>query len=122
MSKFQWEDTFENILDVQNKVLKRQTGQHEQDLGISKPGKLVLSNQLKDLMGKEEKIKEQMTHRRTEMRSLQKNKEVLEIKIGVIKIENDFDVLIYRRETQAEKNQWFERQVNRIREIPEWNM
>lgn len=65
--------------------MKRQTGQHEQDLGISKPGKLVLSNQLKDLMGKEEKIKEQMTHRRTEMRSLQKNKEVLEIKIGVIK-------------------------------------
>lgn len=36
-------------------------------------------------MGKEDKIKEQMTHRRREMRSLQKNKEVLEIKIGVIK-------------------------------------
>lgn len=57
-------------------------------------------------MGKEDKIKEQMTHRRREKRSLQKNKEVLEIKIGVIKkMENDFDVLIYRCETQAEKNQ-----------------
>lgn len=69
-------------------------------------------------MEKEDKIKEQMTHKRREMRSLQKNKEVLEIKIGVIKMKNDFDTLIYRRETQPEKNQRFERQVNRFREIP----
>lgn len=54
-------------------------------------------------MGREDKIKEQMTHTRREMRSLQKNKEVLEIKIGVIKMENDVDILICRLE--PEKNQ-----------------
>lgn len=36
-------------------------------------------------MGKEDMIKEHMTHRRGETRSLQKNKEVLEIKIGAIR-------------------------------------
>lgn len=48
-------------------------------------------------------MKEQMTGRKRDRRVLLKKKEVLEIKINVIKMENDFGIFVCKLGTQPGK-------------------